>query len=47
MLENEKAEILRKIGQSWAVFKKLRFILKNRDVPIHLKRKIITVAYSL
>lgn len=38
--DNQRAEIPRRIGMSWTAFRKLRFILTNKDVPINLKTKV-------
>lgn len=38
--ENQAAEIPRRVGLSWAAFGKLGFILRSRDTPINLKRKV-------
>lgn len=37
--ENQKVEITSRVGMTWAAFGKLRFILKNPDIPLNLKRK--------
>jgi hypothetical protein len=37
--ENQTLEIKRRTQLSWAAFGKLSFILKDRKIPIHLKRK--------
>jgi hypothetical protein len=38
--ENQIAEIPRRIGLGWAAFGKLDHILKNKNVPLNLKRKV-------
>lgn len=37
--ENQLAEIKRRIKLTWAAFGKLSFILKDKNIPMHLKRK--------
>jgi hypothetical protein len=38
--ENQSAELRRRIGLSWAAFGRLRYIFKNKRLPINLKRKV-------
>lgn len=38
--ENQAAEITRRVGLTWAAFGKLGFILRDRTMPINLKRKV-------
>ncbi|CAG9828956.1 unnamed protein product [Diabrotica balteata] len=38
--ENQTAEIKRRVRLAWAAFSKLRYILKNKRYPQHLKTKV-------
>lgn len=38
--ENQTAKITRRIGLRWAAFGKLRPILCNPSIPVHLKKKV-------
>lgn len=38
--ENQKSEITRRVKLTWAAFGKLKHVLQNPDIPIHLKRKV-------
>uniref|UniRef100_A0AAR5P0Z5 Reverse transcriptase domain-containing protein n=1 Tax=Dendroctonus ponderosae TaxID=77166 RepID=A0AAR5P0Z5_DENPD len=37
---NQKSEIIRRVKLTWAALEKVKYVLKNPDIPVHLKRKI-------
>lgn len=37
---NQMTEIPRRVGLTWSVFGKLQYVLTDKTIPVHLKRKI-------